>query len=192
LASTEWAYDQDETLSWSDLYVKYDSVLIRVKISSSGLISCPVKCLHRLKGMCENCSAAQTSVISLGNVAGLREIHQIQHPGTYAETPMWAPSPGTFRVIVSGRRWPSAMANSPDMFNESKIKLFSFFICFWRTSGSFFVIFSSVAPLRDQPAAKCHPKWQPTRRLAVSCGEAGFEPGTAGQQSGALPLRLNF
>jgi hypothetical protein len=83
---------------------------------------------------------------------------------------MWAPSPGTFRAIVSGRRRPSAMANSPDMFNDSKIKLFSFFICFWRTSGSFFVIFSSVALLRDQPAAKCHPRWQPTRRLAVSCG----------------------
>ncbi len=62
------------------------------------------------------------------------------------------------------------MANSPDMFNDSKIKLFSLFICFWRTSGSFFVIFSSVAPHRGQPAAKCHPKWQPTRRLAVSCG----------------------
>jgi hypothetical protein len=33
-----------------------------------------------------------------------------------------------------------------------------------------FVIFSSVAPHRGQPAAKCHPRWQPTRRLAVSCG----------------------
>jgi hypothetical protein len=33
----------------------------------------------------------------------------------------------------------------------------------------FFLIFSSVAPHRGQPAAKCHPRWQPTRRLAVSC-----------------------
>ncbi len=33
-----------------------------------------------------------------------------------------------------------------------------------------FVIFSSVAPHRGQPAAKCNPWWQPTRRLAVSCG----------------------
>ncbi len=33
-----------------------------------------------------------------------------------------------------------------------------------------FVIFSSVAPHRGQPAAKCHPRWQPTRRLAFSCG----------------------
>jgi hypothetical protein len=33
-----------------------------------------------------------------------------------------------------------------------------------------FLIFTSVAPHRGQPAAKCHPRWQPTRRLAVSCG----------------------
>ncbi len=31
-------------------------------------------------------------------------------------------------------------------------------------------IFSSVAPHRGQPTAKCHPWWQPTRRIAVSCG----------------------
>ncbi len=33
-----------------------------------------------------------------------------------------------------------------------------------------FVIFTSVAPHRGQPAAKCHLRWQPIRRLAVSCG----------------------
>jgi hypothetical protein len=51
-------------------------------------------------------------------------------------------------------------------------------------------IFSSVAPHRGEHAAKCHLRWQPTRRLAVSCGlgDAGFEPGTTGQQSGALPM----
>ncbi len=49
-------------------------------------------------------------------------------------------------------------------------KYFFFFICFWRTSCSFFITFSSVAPHRGQPAAKCHPRWQPTSRLAVSCG----------------------
>ncbi len=32
------------------------------------------------------------------------------------------------------------------------------------------VVFSSVAPHRGQPAAKCHTRWQLTRRLAVSCG----------------------
>jgi hypothetical protein len=47
---------------------------------------------------------------------------------------------------------------------------FFFFICFWRTRGSFCVIFSTFVPHRGQPAAKCHPRWQPTRRLAVSCG----------------------
>jgi hypothetical protein len=33
-----------------------------------------------------------------------------------------------------------------------------------------FVIFTSVAPHRGQPAAMCHLRWQPIRRLAVSCG----------------------
>ncbi len=66
---------------------------------------------------------------------------------------------------------------------------FSLYV-FWRTSGPFFTILSSVAPHRGQPTAKCHPRWQPTRRWAsaVGWGDAGFEPGTAGQQSGALPL----
>jgi hypothetical protein len=32
------------------------------------------------------------------------------------------------------------------------------------------IIFSSVASHRGQPAAKCHPRWQPTRSLAVGCG----------------------
>jgi hypothetical protein len=27
-----------------------------------------------------------------------------------------------------------------------------------------------VGPHRGQPSTKCHPRWQPTRRLAVSCG----------------------
>jgi hypothetical protein len=48
-----------------------------------------------------------------------------------------------------------------------------------------------MVPHGGQHAAKCIPKWQPTRRLAVSCvgwGDNGFEPRTAGQQSGALQL----
>jgi hypothetical protein len=53
-----------------------------------------------------------------------------------------------------------------------------------------FVIFSSVAPHRGQPAAKWHLRWQPTRRLAVSCGlgRRRIQTRTAGQQSGTLPL----
>ncbi len=47
---------------------------------------------------------------------------------------------------------------------------FFFFVCFWWTSGSFFIMFSSVAPHRGQPAAMCHPRWKPTRKLADSCG----------------------
>ncbi len=45
-----------------------------------------------------------------------------------------------------------------------------FFVCFLVNQCSFFVIFSSVAPHRGQPAAMCHPRWQPIRRLADSCG----------------------
>jgi hypothetical protein len=38
-----------------------------------------------------------------------------------------------------------------------------------------YVIFTCVAPHRGQLAAKCNPRWQPTRRLAVSC-ELGEMP----------------
>jgi hypothetical protein len=62
----------------------------------------------------------------------------------------------------------SLMLNS-FLMHHNFILIF-FFICFWRTSGSFLIIFSSVAPHRGQPAAKCHPRWQPSRRLAVRCG----------------------
>ncbi len=65
-----------------------------------------------------------------------------------------------------------------------------FFTCFLGNSGSFLIIFSSVAPHRGEHAARCHPRWQPTRRLAVSCGlgRHRFEPRTAGHQSVMLPL----
>jgi hypothetical protein len=45
------------------------------------------------------------------------------------------------------------------------------FLCMFLANQRFiFVIFSPVAPHRGQPAAKCHPRWQPTRRFAVSYG----------------------
>ncbi len=47
---------------------------------------------------------------------------------------------------------------------------YPFLYVFWRTSGPFFTIFSSVAPHRSQAAAKCNPRWQPIRRWAISCG----------------------
>jgi hypothetical protein len=73
---------------------------------------------------------------------------------------------------------------------QTRMFFFFFLFMFLATNGSFLISFSSSAPHRGQPAAKSHPRWQPTRRLAVSCGlgDTGFEPGTAGQQSGALPL----
>ncbi len=57
------------------------------------------------------------------------------------------------------------------LIRTDRIQIYFFFLsCFWRTSGSFLIIFSSVAPHRGQLTAKCHPRWKPTRRLAVSCG----------------------
>ncbi len=52
------------------------------------------------------------------------------------------------------------------------------------------VIFSTVAPHRSQPAAKCHPRWQPTKRLTVSCrlGRRRILTRDCRQQSGMLPL----
>jgi hypothetical protein len=51
----------------------------------------------------------------------------------------------------------------------SKNYFFSLYV-FWRTKSPFFTIFSSVAPHRGQPVAKYHPRRQPTRRWAISCG----------------------
>jgi hypothetical protein len=46
-----------------------------------------------------------------------------------------------------------------------------FFLCMFLVNQWFiFAIFTSVAPHRGQPTAKCHLRWQPIRRLAVSCG----------------------
>ncbi len=46
-----------------------------------------------------------------------------------------------------------------------------------------FVFFVSLPPLRGQPTALCHPRWQPTlgsAKFAVGWVEDGFKPGTAG------------
>jgi hypothetical protein len=48
-------------------------------------------------------------------------------------------------------------------------KIFFFFVFFWRTSVHFHN-FSPLLPLTEVSPQKCHPRWQPTRRLAVSCG----------------------
>jgi hypothetical protein len=71
-------------------------------------------------------------------------------------------------------------------------KIFLFFKCFLANPQFIFLIFPSVAPHRGQPAAKYHPRWQPNLpegwQSAVGWGDARFKLGTAGQQSGALPL----
>jgi hypothetical protein len=81
-------------------------------------------------------------------------------------------------VPLSGRgrtRHMRSVANQtiPDILDSCgysvSLDTFFFFLCFWRTSSSFFVTFSSVTPRRGQPTAKCHPRWQPNSRLAVSC-----------------------
>jgi hypothetical protein len=60
--------------------------------------------------------------------------------------------------------------NTPFFYTHDLGMFFFSLYVFWRTSGPFFTIFSSLAPHRGQPAAKCHPRWQPARRWAISCG----------------------
>jgi hypothetical protein len=56
-------------------------------------------------------------------------------------------------------------------YHGSPVYVSIFFLYMFLANQRFiFVIFSSVAPHRRQPAAKYHPRWQPTRRLSVSCG----------------------
>ncbi len=52
--------------------------------------------------------------------------------------------------------------------SKLKVKLVSFLGA--QLPPIVFLVFSSVAPHRGQPAAKCHPRWQTTRRLTDSCG----------------------
>jgi hypothetical protein len=56
-------------------------------------------------------------------------------------------------------------------------RYFFFFIpyVFGEPAVHFFIIFSSVAPHRGQPAAKCHPRWQPTKEDWQSA--VGWGPG---------------
>jgi hypothetical protein len=68
--------------------------------------------------------------------------------------------------------------------------LFSLYV-FWRTSGPFFTIFFLCYPLTEvSPRPSAIPGGNPPGdgQSAVGWGDAGFEPGTAGQLSGALPL----
>jgi hypothetical protein len=76
------------------------------------------------------------------------------------------------------------------MYVHASMPLFSFYVS-WRSSGSFFVNFFSVAPHRaSQPAAKPIPGGNPPGdwQTVVGWEDEGFEPGTVGQQSGTLPL----
>jgi hypothetical protein len=71
------------------------------------------------------------------------------------------------------------------------LSLAKFAIFFPRYVFVHFQNFLLCYPSKRSTAAKCRPRWQPTRtrRLAVQLWAARFEPGTAGQQSGALALR---
>ncbi len=64
---------------------------------------------------------------------------------------------------------------------------FSLYV-FWRTSGSFFLIFSSVAPHRDQPAAEFHPQVATHLEIGSQLWAGETPDLNPGQQSGALPL----
>ncbi len=53
---------------------------------------------------------------------------------------------------------------------EDEEELFFYLYMFLANQRFIIIIFSSFAPHRGRPTAKCHPWWQPTRRIAVSCG----------------------
>ncbi len=57
------------------------------------------------------------------------------------------------------------------------------FIIIWRTSGPFFTIFFLCCPSQRSADGQV-----PSQEMGNQRRDAGFEPGTAGQQSGALPL----
>ncbi len=88
-------------------------------------------------------------------------------PGLSVMTPRECRVDHPFPVTWLGNVWEPS---PPPLLQAWADYFFFFFVCFWWTSGSFFVILSSVAPHRGQPAAMCHPRWQPTSRLADSCG----------------------
>ncbi len=70
------------------------------------------------------------------------------------------------------------------------VTYFFSFICFWQTRGSF-LQFSPLLPLTEvcqQPRAIPDGNPPGDWQSAVAWGDAGFEPGTAGQHSGTLPL----
>ncbi len=91
-------------------------------------------------------------------------------------------------AVLNHYKWKGA--RSVEMGTVVKNNDFFFFVCFWGTSGSFcsfFLCCPSQRSARSQvPSLGGNPPgdWQ----SVVGWGDAGFEPGTAGQQPGTLPL----
>jgi hypothetical protein len=64
--------------------------------------------------------------------------------------------------------------------------------CFWRTSDSFFIIFSSVVSHGGQPAPSAVPGGNPPEdgQSAVGWVDAGYEPGTTQEYQPNRPTLL--
>ncbi len=74
------------------------------------------------------------------------------------------------RVSIVHRHAYPPPPNRCDIFGDLALRRVKIFFIFSLYIIGIFVIFSSVAPHRGHPTAKCHPRWQPTKRLAISCG----------------------
>ncbi len=64
--------------------------------------------------------------------------------------------------------------------------LFFFFVCFLANQRFIFVIFSSVAPHRGQPAAKCHPKVATHQEIGSQLWAGETPDSNPGQQDNSL------
>jgi hypothetical protein len=137
LAPSEWAYNKHETLLWSDITFRRDSVLIHVKITKNrtrngefidlfpfdGHHCCPVKCLNRLRDLClssklcilnEPVFKFDSGKLLTSSQLNTTLEHLLRpHLGHQASSIQGH----SFRAAI-----PSAMANNPDLAGEDDIK----------------------------------------------------------------------
>jgi hypothetical protein len=139
LSSSEWGFNKDETLLWSDVTFSDNSVLIHVKISKSrathgeyidlfpftGHNCCPVKCLQRLKNLSSKRSPRipldkePVFAFSSGKLLTSRSLNETLEN-------LLKPHLGSQATLIQGHSFraaiPSAMANNPDMASVEDLK----------------------------------------------------------------------
>jgi hypothetical protein len=139
LSPTEWGFNKDETLLWSDVKLSSESVLIHVKVSKSrgvqgeyidlfpfpGHNCCPVKSLLLLRKTClsrcnvTNFISQPVFAFSSGKLLTSRKLNEMLEI-------LLKPHLGQQAALIQGHSFraalPSAMANNPDMAGVEDIK----------------------------------------------------------------------